>query len=174
MRIRRNASKILGSASLAYAANPNRPSTPATAPGAEAEGLTVCELNCSPWDLMATDPNSSYCDFLITDLKALLIIQCKHARVFFKHSAAAELTLKEMKEIEEKKLVKRRRVSKGKERDAAVAFCKKTDGKGWHCKRQAQLPNSLCSYHLAQIKAYSSNHRALTEQKEGGREGGNG
>lgn len=68
-----------------------------------------------------------------------------------------------MKEIEEKKLVKRRRISKGKEKDTSIAYCKKTDGKGWHCKRQAQLPNSLCSYHLAQIKAYSSNHRALTD-----------
>jgi len=43
-----------------------------------------------------------------------------------------------------------------------ITYCKKNDGKGWHCKRPAQLPHSFCSYHLAQTRAYSSSHRAST------------
>ena len=53
MRIRRNASKLLGSTSV-YA-NPWPPP-----PAAEPTGI-VCELNCSPWDVMLIDalPKSS-------------------------------------------------------------------------------------------------------------------
>ncbi|URE04830.1 hypothetical protein MUK42_19998 [Musa troglodytarum] len=36
--------------------------------------------------------------------------------------------------------------------------CKKSDGKGWHCKRRAHHPHSLCNYHLAQLRSYSCSH----------------
>ncbi|MQL77451.1 hypothetical protein Taro_009867 [Colocasia esculenta] len=39
----------------------------------------------------------------------------------------------------------------------AVTTCKKSDGKGWHCKRAAQRPHSLCEYHLTQVRSYYSN-----------------
>ena len=57
-----------------------------------------------------------------------------------------------------------RKKRKGKEKAPAetITYCKKNDGKGWHCKRPAQLPHSFCSYHLAQTRAYSSGHRAST------------
>ena len=34
--------------------------------------------------------------------------------------------------------------------------CKKTDGKGWFCKREAHYPHSLCEYHLIQVRSYYS------------------
>ncbi|XP_020261414.1 uncharacterized protein LOC109837534 isoform X2 [Asparagus officinalis] len=134
---------------------------------------------------MATDPNSSYCDFLITNLEeeeegggseGILgnAVKDEETEPICVISAitrtAGELTLKETKEAEEKRTTtKRKRASKGKGKDdtvktsdgsLAAQHCKKSDGKGWRCKRPAQLPNSLCSYHLTQIRAYTSNHRA--------------
>ncbi|RRT43228.1 hypothetical protein B296_00029885 [Ensete ventricosum] len=41
---------------------------------------------------------------------------------------------------------------------AVSASCKKSDGKGWHCKRPAQHPQSLCRYHLSQLRSYSCTH----------------
>ncbi|MQL77488.1 hypothetical protein Taro_009866, partial [Colocasia esculenta] len=40
---------------------------------------------------------------------------------------------------------------------AAASTCKKSDGKGWHCKRPAQHPHSLCEYHLNQVRSYYGN-----------------
>ncbi|XP_009401828.2 uncharacterized protein LOC135585919 isoform X1 [Musa acuminata AAA Group] len=40
----------------------------------------------------------------------------------------------------------------------ACSSCKKSDGKGWHCKRRAHHPHSLCNYHLAQLRSYSCSH----------------
>ncbi|CAD5195138.1 unnamed protein product [Musa acuminata subsp. malaccensis] len=50
------------------------------------------------------------------------------------------------------------------------ANCKKSDGKGWHCKRPAQHPHSLCRYHLSQLRSYScthSNGKVAESVKEG-------
>lgn len=38
----------------------------------------------------------------------------------------------------------------------AATTCKKSDGKGWHCKRAALRPYSLCEYHLTQVRSYYS------------------
>ncbi|RRT84512.1 hypothetical protein B296_00000321 [Ensete ventricosum] len=37
----------------------------------------------------------------------------------------------------------------------ASLSCKKSDGKGWHCKRPAHRPHSLCNYHLTQLRSYA-------------------
>ncbi|PKU67902.1 hypothetical protein MA16_Dca006937 [Dendrobium catenatum] len=60
--------------------------------------------------------------------------------------------------MEEKKGQGRKRREKEMESSGSVAMikCKKTDGKGWHCKRLAQSPHSLCSYHLTQLRSYRS------------------
>ena len=87
-------------------------------------------------------------------------------------SIAAELTVKASMQSDEKKvkkMVERRKKSKGKERVAAempITYRKKNDGKGWRCKRPAQLPHTFCSYHLAQTRSYSSNHRAIDHALE--------
>ncbi|THU54998.1 hypothetical protein C4D60_Mb11t01940 [Musa balbisiana] len=50
------------------------------------------------------------------------------------------------------------------------ANCKKSDGKGWHCKRPAQHSHSLCRYHLSQLRSYScthSNGKVAESVKEG-------
>ncbi|URD78320.1 WRC [Musa troglodytarum] len=50
------------------------------------------------------------------------------------------------------------------------ASCKKSDGKGWHCKRPAQHPHSLCRYHLSQLRSYSCTHgngKVAESAKEG-------
>ncbi|MQM01886.1 hypothetical protein Taro_034644, partial [Colocasia esculenta] len=41
------------------------------------------------------------------------------------------------------------------EAKAAITVCKKGDGKGWRCKREAQPGCSLCQYHLAKLRSYS-------------------
>ncbi|KAH0463146.1 hypothetical protein IEQ34_007728 [Dendrobium chrysotoxum] len=58
--------------------------------------------------------------------------------------------------VEEKKGQGRKRREKEMESSGSDAMikCKKTDGKGWHCKRLAQSPHSLCSYHLTQLRSY--------------------
>lgn len=33
-------------------------------------------------------------------------------------------------------------------------YCKKSDGKGWQCKKEAEHPYTLCDYHLSQIRGY--------------------
>ncbi|KAG1354889.1 putative high mobility group nucleosome-binding domain-containing protein 5 [Cocos nucifera] len=54
--------------------------------------------------------------------------------------------------------------------ETATPSCKKSDGKGWHCKRPAHLPHSLCQYHLTQLRSYTSNnsHRKASDQATGG------
>ena len=68
------------------------------------------------------------------------------------------------------KMLERKKSKDNKEKAAAadttITYCKKNDGKGWHCKRSAQLPHSFCSYHLAQTRSYSSNHRATDHASE--------
>ncbi|KAF8672646.1 hypothetical protein HU200_049339 [Digitaria exilis] len=45
-----------------------------------------------------------------------------------------------------------------KEEEVAVPVqvwkCKKNDGKRWHCHRTVSQPNTLCSYHIVQKRAY--------------------
>ncbi|CAA6655481.1 unnamed protein product [Spirodela intermedia] len=41
------------------------------------------------------------------------------------------------------------------EKKNTVAICKKGDGKGWQCKREAQWGYSLCQYHLEKLRSYS-------------------
>ncbi|CAK9134388.1 unnamed protein product [Ilex paraguariensis] len=35
-------------------------------------------------------------------------------------------------------------------------LCCKTDGKGWHCKREAKEGHSLCQHHLTQLQNYTN------------------
>ncbi|RRT50692.1 hypothetical protein B296_00040807 [Ensete ventricosum] len=52
----------------------------------------------------------------------------------------------------------------------ACSSCKKSDGEGWHWKRLAHHPHSLCNYHLAKLRFYSCSHghgKASESSKEG-------
>ncbi|KAJ8504718.1 hypothetical protein OPV22_005604 [Ensete ventricosum] len=52
----------------------------------------------------------------------------------------------------------------------ACSSCKKSDGEGWHCKRLAHHPHSLCNYHLAKLRSYNCSHghgKASESSKEG-------
>ncbi|KAK8935760.1 hypothetical protein KSP39_PZI013288 [Platanthera zijinensis] len=65
-----------------------------------------------------------------------------------------EEIVKDKKEMSDEKRPSSRDSRESAEAEAAGMKCKKTDGKGWHCKRAAQIPHSLCSYHLTQVRSY--------------------
>ncbi|XP_057981408.1 uncharacterized protein LOC131166834 [Malania oleifera] len=37
-----------------------------------------------------------------------------------------------------------------------IALCSKSDGRGWHCKREAKQGHTLCEHHLAQLRSYTA------------------
>ncbi|XP_074573641.1 uncharacterized protein LOC141830060 [Curcuma longa] len=53
------------------------------------------------------------------------------------------------------------------EEERTGGSCKKSDGRGWRCKRPAEHPHSLCSYHLAQLRSYNASKVAAEASREG-------
>ncbi|XP_057980418.1 uncharacterized protein LOC131166127 [Malania oleifera] len=39
---------------------------------------------------------------------------------------------------------------------AAIALCSRSDGRGWHCNREAKQGHTLCEHHLAQLRSYTT------------------
>ncbi|KAI0513937.1 hypothetical protein KFK09_009969 [Dendrobium nobile] len=167
MRIRKQASKLLGWASC-YPF-PSSSSTPLSlserdiwSPGPPPPshlqlleayaGEFQCQLNLSPWDAI----ESSQCtNSQEAEMEATNEEQMSGFENGFGDKDGEEKEETEEK-MEEKKGQGRKRREKEMESSGSGAMikCKKTDGKGWHCKRLAQSPHSLCSYHLTQLRSY--------------------
>ncbi|XP_020591223.1 uncharacterized protein LOC110032053 [Phalaenopsis equestris] len=164
MRIRKQAAKLLGwssgssfpaSSSLQLSAFDQYgwPPEPPCVQSAESySGELQCRLNLSPWDAIespqCTDSQDAKLESVNEDQMSA-----------FENSSEAKEKEKEKIEEEEEQDNKVQRRKRGeKETEAmdsiAVINCKKTDGKGWHCKRPAQSPHSLCTYHLTQLRSY--------------------
>ncbi|XP_072954716.1 uncharacterized protein [Typha angustifolia] len=172
MRIRKCASKLLGSAS-AYASGPQSQlwassSSPAAPWDAtvSTSGL-ICELNRSPWDLMMPDLElASLQDdgdggTMGNGVKLEQDQEDDEEGEVPISTIARREEKKTKKKIEKKKKVAKKEVEESKVSAVdTVSICKKTDGKGWHCKRPAHHPHSLCQYHLAQLRSYSTNYGA--------------
>ncbi|CAA6655480.1 unnamed protein product [Spirodela intermedia] len=166
MRIRRNAAKI-----------PSPLSIPTQSPALAAEGdaevaamgggveMHVCELNQSPWDAMSFTPPPRLVPAELT-LRRRVKIEAmtegaeaegeeekRERKVAKKPIGRKKVKRKSSSEEAEGEIVKKTEVQAA----APSATCKKTDGKGWHCKREAQHPHSLCEYHLTQVRSYYSN-----------------
>ncbi|CAA7390765.1 unnamed protein product [Spirodela intermedia] len=166
MRIRRNAAKI-----------PSPLSIPTQSPALAAEGdaevaamgggveMHVCELNQSPWDAMSFTPPPRLVPAELT-LRRRVKIEAmtegaeaegeeekRERKVAKKPIGRKKVKRKSASEEAEGEIVKKTEVQAA----APSATCKKTDGKGWHCKREAQHPHSLCEYHLTQVRSYYSN-----------------
>ncbi|CAA7403317.1 unnamed protein product [Spirodela intermedia] len=50
--------------------------------------------------------------------------------------------------------------------ESAAKTCNKSDGKGWSCKRDAQLHYSLCDHHLDQVRSYIQRQAPFQEKKK--------
>ncbi|XP_008801335.2 uncharacterized protein LOC103715480 [Phoenix dactylifera] len=175
MRIRKCASKLLG-ATIAYFSPPKPFASPAwdsQAASAAAAGI-LCQLNRSPWDLIPNHQNAvsqqedADADPAADDDRGAAANRIKPERKPVEPPLIkSDVKIKAEAEEEEEKVrkkVKRKRVEKGSDSTAATKtgetatpLCKKSDGKGWHCKRLAHLPHSLCHYHLTQLRSYANN-----------------
>ncbi|KAG1362543.1 nucleolin [Cocos nucifera] len=178
MRIRKCASKLLGSAN-AYASPPFRSASSESwdSQASAAAGL-LCELNRSPWDLIPNLHDSSIIAFQEEEKEQGLDRGIMGNSIKFEEqpiplSKSKEEMEKREEKDKRKKKIRRKRKEKEIETGSATAAettvsCKKSDGKGWHCKRPANLPHSLCLYHLAQLRSYSYSHSKLAHPANGG------
>ncbi|KAL6564497.1 hypothetical protein OROMI_015947 [Orobanche minor] len=64
------------------------------------------------------------------------------------------------------------------ENEVEIILCCKTDGKSWHCRKEASKGSSLCDHHLSQVKRYyylnSSSHRVAKKSEKPRVEAGRG
>ncbi|WOL09891.1 hypothetical protein Cni_G18644 [Canna indica] len=169
-----------------------KPEDSASAAAASTSGL-ICELNRSPWD----DPT---CLELLTSfhqeeeeeedggiLGNSVKTEAEEARGILgspiKYDSASISSFVDgrpsAKYTARPRKKKKKKDSITKTNGAAAQMetsssCKKTDGKGWHCKRPAQLPHTLCHYHLAQLRSYSNNlsHAKIARPSKEGHVGG--
>ncbi|KAM0945080.1 putative transcription factor interactor and regulator C3H-WRC/GRF family [Dioscorea sansibarensis] len=167
MRIRRNASRLLGSAScqpwLSYPVS--CPVDPLPPPP------LLCHLNRSPWDVSPSpskEPPSPDPPFLKFDggiagrTHSLVEATAATAAATAAGASVVHSAQKSRVKINGKK---QRKHAKAMAKDVIEPTkqcrkrCKKSDGKGWHCKKPAQMPHSLCRYHLAQLRAYNAAYR---------------
>ncbi|XP_078427621.1 putative membrane lipoprotein [Wolffia australiana] len=173
MRIRKNATKILcplsvSTQSLSFAAEEDAKAAAIAA--VEAEKL-VCLLNQSPWDALCFAPPPHPA--------ALGLLHKEDDTATFGAAFEGLPTGKQRQEEEEvsgicvihkteKKpkggnkartttTTKKKKKKKVAPEAAPSLVCKKTDGKGWQCKREAHHSHSLCEYHLIQVRSYYSN-----------------
>ncbi|KAJ3706315.1 hypothetical protein LUZ61_010020 [Rhynchospora tenuis] len=178
MRIRRNASKLLGSA-IVYSSAPFPPPsdtwdpTPASNPSICASSGELCELNQSPWDVY---PNLHFFTSSFKDVESTPCLKEAKEEVPDTISAndkgilgnspeketieeSETKPLQVCKRVDVKKITEKKTRTKKKKGNCKTTpiLCKKNDGKKWSCKRPAQLPNSFCEYHLTQSRSYYSN-----------------
>ncbi|KAJ4800602.1 hypothetical protein LUZ62_051848 [Rhynchospora pubera] len=191
MRIRKNASRLLGSA-IVYSSAPFPPPSDTWDPPPSsnlsicASSGQLCELNQSPWDVY---PNRH---FFTSTFKDVELTPClKEAKQEVPHAISAndkgifgnspeKETIEESETKQTKPLQVCKRVdvkksgekktrtkkkTKGKSKTSPM-LCKKNDGKKWSCKRPPQLPHFFCEYHLAQSRSYYSNHTQKETSKQ--------
>ncbi|KAF7075986.1 hypothetical protein CFC21_080705 [Triticum aestivum] len=178
MRIRRSASRLLGSAASASCTEAPRfepPPPPAPAPARESGagflgpktssgGEPCCELSRSPWDLMAqldlSDPQVEKlfvetCFMSVSWRGSWLFpasITMPAGSIREEEDLAVDMVdgviLKLHKAVE--KMDSKLKPYKGVKVNKGVWRCRKNDGKRWCCRRPASKPNSYCSYHSDQ------------------------
>ncbi|XP_039126952.1 YTH domain-containing protein 1-like [Dioscorea cayenensis subsp. rotundata] len=180
MRIRRNASRLVGSALC-------QPWLSCPAPllvDPPPPPPLLCHLNRSPWDvspLPSEEPPSPDPPFLkfngsISGRTHSLVQPSASASTAAAATAAATARVanvvqsaqKSRDKINGKKQRRRNVKNMANANDGVVVEpmkqcgrkrCSKSDGKGWHCKKPAHMPHSLCRYHLAQLRAYNASYR---------------
>ncbi|KAJ0963607.1 hypothetical protein J5N97_028729 [Dioscorea zingiberensis] len=162
MRIRRNASRILGLAScLPWLTSPEPRANDPSPPLGE-----LCQLNRSPWDVSpspseeARDPDPPFLkveDSIRQDDSVVLSVPMseeEEKKGKKRRKNAKKVTVETMPEKSEEEMTIASAMKKCRK------SCNKSDGKGWRCKKPAQVPHSLCRYHLAQLRAYNAAYRA--------------
>ncbi|XP_078167630.1 uncharacterized protein LOC144562302 isoform X2 [Carex rostrata] len=171
MRIRKNASKLLGSA-IVYSSAPFPPPSDAWDPPSLANpniftsSGELCELNQSPWDVY---PNLHFFtssfkeaqqvpDAISGNDKGILVKSPEKDIIESETKPLRVCKRVDVKKSREKKTTTKKKTKK-KEKKTTVILCKKHDGKKWFCKRPAQLPHSFCEYHLNQSRSYYSTHK---------------
>uniref|UniRef100_A0A0E0NF17 WRC domain-containing protein n=1 Tax=Oryza rufipogon TaxID=4529 RepID=A0A0E0NF17_ORYRU len=215
MRIRRAASRLLGSASAAFSAQAEAPPVIATATASElppppapaaadaAAAVDVglagpegpCEQSLSPWDLPcellddSTDsqnlqeaPFDKYlvriprrASFVLNseleleddtmeskdkiwnhdDEEEEVKNQKPAAHSLKKDGAVRKRSRKGNDEpiLQEEELDMVMKTEESEDKEATIWFCKKNDGKKWHCRSIVDRPNALCDYHLARSRS---------------------
>ncbi|KAI4986342.1 hypothetical protein ZWY2020_018972 [Hordeum vulgare] len=177
MRIRRSASRLLGSAVSVSCTEPPRfePPLPCQPPAHESRAGSVgpatssggepcCELSRSPWDLMAqldlSDPQVEKlfveaCFMSVSWRGSWLFpagITTAGSGIEEREELAVDMVdgiiLKLRKAVE--KMENRPKPNKGVKVKKGVWRCRKNDGKRWCCRRPTTEPNSYCSYHSDQ------------------------
>uniref|UniRef100_A0A453MCM1 WRC domain-containing protein n=1 Tax=Aegilops tauschii subsp. strangulata TaxID=200361 RepID=A0A453MCM1_AEGTS len=185
MRIRRSASRLLGSAASASCTEPPRfepPPPPAPAPAHESGagflgpktssgGEPCCELSRSPWDLMAqldlSDPQTCFISVswrgswlfpASITMPASSIKEEEDLAVDMVDGVILKLH-KAAEKMESMKNQSRQKTYKGLNVKKGVWTCRKNDGKRWCCRRPVSQPNSYCSYQSDQKPPVSDKPR---------------
>ncbi|KAG6527619.1 hypothetical protein ZIOFF_009742 [Zingiber officinale] len=196
MRIRKCAARLLGTVSTSFSSSPSPLPRPPSQQSLEsnvafspdATVAILCELNRSPWDdLMCLDLIPAFDQEEEEDGEGIMgnAVRAEAGEDKgitgnrFKNEAAATASA-ECEEPRKKagKIRKKKKKKKKKKKENVVAVveedeegtggsCKKSDGRGWRCKRPAQHPHSLCSYHLAQLRSYNASKVAAEASREG-------
>ncbi|XP_078167628.1 putative membrane lipoprotein isoform X2 [Carex rostrata] len=166
MRIRKTVSKLLGSA-IVYPSHHSPPSSDLWAPPAIDTAGLICELNQSPWDVY---PNLHLFNNNFQGLESSAISKKEEVVEETKeqtHNVISENTGVILENSDnpirfcQKPTSKSSKKKNGKRKKKdAIILCKKNDGKKWFCKRPAQLPHSLCEYHLSQSRSYYNTNKA--------------
>ncbi|XP_010255277.1 PREDICTED: uncharacterized protein LOC104596007 isoform X2 [Nelumbo nucifera] len=139
----------------------------------------VCELNRSPWDVMAFAPQSdlSYPDDYQAEgddsvtgngsggesigaaesLASLKVSWEEEEEEEPKFSSSTEVVVNAAEKRE-------RKIGLKKGREGFVS-CNKTDGKGWQCRREAKEGHSLCEHHLMQLRSYHHSYSNSSSRK---------
>ncbi|KAJ0966628.1 hypothetical protein J5N97_023545 [Dioscorea zingiberensis] len=165
MRIRKHASKILGSASScqAWLSTP----APSVDDPAPPHG-EVCELNQSPWDVM---PSPQLPELHLSDLPHLKVEEEDDDDDDDDDHIILSVVRRNNEKRKKNKNKKNKKDVVKMETDEISSIaslkqckqsCNKSDGKGWRCKKPAQTPHTLCQYHLAQLRSYNAAYRAPT------------
>ncbi|KAF8380194.1 hypothetical protein HHK36_027676 [Tetracentron sinense] len=134
----------------------------------------VCELNRSPWDVMAFAPQSdiSYPEEFQVEGEDSVTANGSGGDSVGAVESVASLNIswgeeqKEEAEDEDSQNLllpfvafndaEKRDSEIGLKKEESLISCNKTDGKGWQCRREAKEGHSLCEHHLTQLRSYHS------------------
>ncbi|VAH97546.1 unnamed protein product [Triticum turgidum subsp. durum] len=189
MRIRRSASRLLGSAVSGSCTEPPRiepppPPPPAPAPAHESGagfvgpktssgGEPCCELSRSPWDLMAQlDLSDPQVEKLFVET-CFMSVSWRGSWLFPSSITMPTGSIKEEEDLTVdmvdgvilklhkavEKMERKPKPNKGFKVQKGVWRCRKNDAKRWCCQRPASEPNSYCPYHLDQKPPVSDKPR---------------
>ncbi|XP_042463860.1 uncharacterized protein LOC122046959 isoform X1 [Zingiber officinale] len=184
MRIRKCAARLLGTVCAASFSSPTPPPTlPPQHPRAADDAFSsdgcgiLCELNRSPWDdLMCLDLVAAFDQYWQDEEEedgegivgnAVKAEAGEDTGILGNHLKNDADSTATVEREEARKEPKKKKKKENEEKTGAR--CKKSDGRGWHCKRLAQHPHSLCSYHLAQLRSYNASKVEVSKENRAGR-----